>query len=236
MILKDKKFRVPREWSNRELLKFSHLYRGEVINVSGWKDIDKEGNFYRRYFKNCSKYYISNPPEKEEGFQNNINKNEIKLDLEMDLEDDLIEKFDVVFNHTTLEHIYDFKKAFENLCLLTNDIVIIVVPFLQLEHGEKFKDYWRFTPTAIIKLFKKNGLKTLYINYNEHKRTSIYIFCIATKNYGKWREKFPQSRPKRKEIYFDTYFNTIGSRAIINNLLFRIKIKILDLLNIDWHY
>lgn len=36
-IYKDKKFRVPRVWSNRELEKFGHLFSGKGVNVSGWK-------------------------------------------------------------------------------------------------------------------------------------------------------------------------------------------------------
>lgn len=47
----DKKFRVPRVWSNRELEKFGHLFSGKGVNVSGWKDIDKEGKKYRDYFR-----------------------------------------------------------------------------------------------------------------------------------------------------------------------------------------
>ena len=44
--------RLTRIWSNQELRKFSHLFRGKVINVSGWKDCDKEGHIYRDYFSN----------------------------------------------------------------------------------------------------------------------------------------------------------------------------------------
>ena len=43
---------LTRIWSNQELRKFSHLFRGKVINVSGWKDCDKEGHIYRDYFSN----------------------------------------------------------------------------------------------------------------------------------------------------------------------------------------
>lgn len=234
MILKDKKFRLPREWSNRELLKFSYLFKGKVINISGWKDLDKEGNFYRNYFINCKEYHISNHPELGKGFQNFPN--EIKLDLEQDLDQELVQKFDIVFNHTTLEHTYDFKKGLKNLCLLTKDIIILIVPFIQLEHGEGFNDFWRFTPTAIKYLFRENGLKILYLNYNEHKRTSVYIFCIASKNPNKWENKFKNPPISRKKVWLDTYHNRVGSRAIINNLLFRIKIKILSIFKKDLFY
>ena len=39
----DRKFKVPRYWSNEELKKFAHLFKGSVINVSAWKDVDKQG-------------------------------------------------------------------------------------------------------------------------------------------------------------------------------------------------
>ncbi|MFW6283232.1 MAG: hypothetical protein ACOC1P_04245, partial [Minisyncoccales bacterium] len=102
MNLKDKKFRLPRYWSNQELRKFSHLFSGKVINVSAWKDIDKQGNRYKDYFSNCSEYYLSNIEGKGKGIQG-LN-NEFKLDLEENLNPDLENRFDVVFNHTTLEH------------------------------------------------------------------------------------------------------------------------------------
>ena len=43
MKLIDRKFRVPRIWSNKELKKFASLFSGEIINVSGWMDNDKQG-------------------------------------------------------------------------------------------------------------------------------------------------------------------------------------------------
>jgi hypothetical protein len=152
-MLKDKKFRVPRIWSNRELEKFAHLFSGKGVNVSGWKDVDKEGKKYRDYFSNISEYWITNYKSEARGFQGN-QENEIFLDLEEDLDESMYCKFDVVFNHTVLEHIFDVNKAFENLCKLSNDIVIVVVPFLQEQHAE-YGDYWRFTPLAVEKLFQK---------------------------------------------------------------------------------
>ena len=180
--------RLPRVWSNKELLKFSHLFTGSIINVSGWKDIDKMGNYYRKYFINAESYFISNFESKYRGVQDF--ENEIILDLSIDLDPKYFEKFDVVFNHTTLEHIYQVKKAFKNLCLLSRDIVIIVVPFLQVMHGLDYGgDYWRFTPLTIKKLFEENNLELLYLNFNNHKFASVYIFAIGSKNPSKWRSK-----------------------------------------------
>lgn len=159
-MLKDKKFRVPRIWSNRELEKFAHLFSGKGVNVSGWKDVDKEGKKYRDYFSNISEYWITNYKSEARGFQGD-QENEIFLDLEEDLDESMYSKFDVVFNHTVLEHIFDVNKAFENICKLSNDIVIVVVPFLQEQHAE-YGDYWRFTPLAVEKLFQKNNMDLIF--------------------------------------------------------------------------
>ena len=48
----------------------------------------------------------------------------------------MVGAFDVAYNHTTLEHIYGVHKAFANICRMTKDVVIIVLPFLQQYHAE----------------------------------------------------------------------------------------------------
>jgi len=183
-MLKDKKFRIPRIWSNKELKKFSENFSGKVVNVSGWKDNDKEGNYYKDYYSNLSEYWITNYKSDARGFQGDQN-NEIFIDLEKELNEDIVEKFDVVFNHTVLEHIFEIDKAFTNLCKMSKDIVIITVPFLQEQHAE-YGDYWRFTPLAIKKLFEKNNMDLIYINYNDFKNSSIYIFAIGSKKTANW--------------------------------------------------
>lgn len=182
--MKDKKFRAPRIWSNRELAKFAHLFEGRVANISGWKDIDKEGRRYKDYFVNAAEYWVSNYKSDARGFQGNLD-NEFFLDLSVPLNSASVDGFDVVFNHTVLEHIFEMDTAFSNLCQLTRDVVIVVVPFMQEQHAD-YGDYWRFTPQAIDKLFKKNGLKTLYISANDQADSSIYIFAVASKRHEKW--------------------------------------------------
>lgn len=181
----NRKWQIQRRWSNQELKKFSHLFTGEIINVSAWKDNDKEGSKYKDYFINAKSYFISNSESHFRGFQGF--ENEINLDLTQELDNKYINKFDVVFNHTTLEHIYNVRIAFKNLCLLSKDIVIIVVPFLQEMHGKY--DYWRFTPVTIKKLFEENNFRLLYLNFNHHKYSSVYIFAIGSKNPEKWKDK-----------------------------------------------
>ena len=52
--------RLNREWSNDELKKFAHLFKGDIVNVSAWKDEDKEEGFYRQYFDRAKSYKITN--------------------------------------------------------------------------------------------------------------------------------------------------------------------------------
>ncbi len=211
----DRIFRLPRVWSNRELQKFAHLFDGDIVNVSGWKDIDKEGKEYKDYFTNKSSYTVTNYKSEARGFQGG--EHEIFLNLENDLSNELNQKFDVVFNHTVLEHIYKVDKAFENICKMTKDIAIVVVPFLQVMHAD-YGDYWRFTPLAMGKMFKENQMEMIYCSFNSHKNSSVYLFCIATKNKEKWIKRIPESTS-----YVDPFLsgnlvdNWIGSHAIDNS-------------------
>lgn len=183
----DRVHRLPRIWSNREIRKFAHLFRGKVANVSGWKDVDKEGNRYREYFANATEYTITNYKPEARGLQGH--EGEIFLDLEKDLPADLAQRFDVVFNHTTLEHIYDVGTAFANLCAMSKDIVIIVLPFVQQYHGE-YGDYWRFSPLVIKTMFEKNGFELLYQSFNSDRMSSVYVFSIASRHPENWRSHF----------------------------------------------
>ena len=179
--------KVPRVWSNRELEKVAHLFKGKVVNVSGWKDVDKQGRHYRDYFTGATSYTITNFKAEARGFQGFDN--EIFLDLEADLPAELEGAFDVVFNHTTLEHIYEMRKAFENLCRLSSDVVIIVLPFVQQYHSD-YGDYWRFTPLATKRMFEDNGFTLVYQSFNSDKASSVYTFSIATRNPEKWKDQF----------------------------------------------
>lgn len=184
----DRVFRLPRIWSNRELRKIAHFFEGDIVNVSGWKDIDKEGQLYKDYFINAKSYSISNYKAESKGMQGL--ENEFFLDLEENLSEKLTGRFDVVFNHTVLEHIYNVRKAMENICKMTKDIAIVVVPFLQEMHAE-YGDYWRFTPLTMKKMFEENGMDMIYCNFNSHSNSSVYLFCIGTKNKEKWQETLP---------------------------------------------
>lgn len=206
----DRVHRLPRLWSNRELQRFAKLFSGNVVNVSAWTDSDKQGKYYCDYFSNASSYSITNFRAEARGWQGI--EGEIFLDLEQPLPDDLRQRWDVVFNHTTLEHIYEFRSAFGNLCALSRDIVIIVVPFLQQYHSD-YGDYWRFTPLAVKRLFEEQGFELLYLSFNSHRFSSVYIFAIASRVPDRWRGKFDYQftcidpKAKGSEPF-------IGSRAI----------------------
>ena len=179
---------MSRKWSNSELRKFSHLFTGEVLNVSAGDNIDKEGNTYDAYFYNASSFRISNyNPGSFRGFTGKDN--ELLLDLESDIE--LEEIADVVMNHTVLEHVFNVWKAFSNLCKLSRDIVILITPFIQCQHETNdYKDYWRLSPTALRKLFDINKMDVIYQSVNDG--PGVYVFTIATKNKDKWKAYFPK--------------------------------------------
>ncbi len=216
----DRKFRLPRIWSNHELAKFSALFKGSVINVSGWNDLDKEGKRYRDYFFNAESYAISNFKQEMRGLCGL--ENEFFLDLTWSLQTDLIGKYDVVFNHTTLEHIYDFKKAFNNLCSLSKDIVIIVVPFMQQMHAE-YGDYWRFTPLTVKRMFEENGLFVLYSSFNTGLNSSVYLFFIASKKPNIWKSSiFNNFSYQQRSSFLDNFENYTGCRVVSNSIIYNI--------------
>jgi hypothetical protein len=187
----DKQFRSARIWSNGELRRLGSLFSGEIINVSGGEDVDKEGGFYRDYFPNKSSWYLSNYSAGSfRGFQGR--ENEILLDLTQELPSDLENRFDVALNHTTLEHIFDVFTAFRNLCMLSRDVVIVVVPFCQVQHeSESFKDYWRFTPSALRELFRINGMSVVYESESPQRDAAIYLTMVAARNEEKWKHAMP---------------------------------------------
>lgn len=186
----DRDFRLPRLWSNRELKKIAYLFSGDIVNVSASDDKDKEGGFYKNYFINARNYYYTNYYGYR-GFQNRLN--EYHLDLQNDLPEHLIKRFDVVFNHTTLEHIFNVNKAFSNLCLISKDVVIIIVPFVQIEHkSESYNDFWRFTPSCLRYSFKEYGFEVIYESANRNINSSIYLFFVGTRNPEKWSDSLPK--------------------------------------------
>lgn len=180
----DKRFRKARIWSNVELRKIAHHFCGDVINVSGRRDSDKQGDLYRNYFSNAKSYSITNYGAE----LSKDSSSEINLDLTKSIPAEYRRKYDVVFNHTTFEHIYEVRKAFNNLCELSRDIVIVIVPFSQVYHrSDDFDDYWRFTPSAINMMFAESNMRVLFSKSNNDRNCAIYTMFVATRNYDKWK-------------------------------------------------
>ena len=223
----DPRFRAARIWSNQELRKFAPKLRGSMVNVSGWRDSDKEGGTYQaNYFTNASEYWITNWKAEARGLQGDL-PNEFFLDLEQDLPDELHGKFDVVFNHTTLEHVFDVFKAFENLCDLSSDVIIVVVPFLQEQHGA-YGDYWRFTPWAVKRLFQRFGVTPAYINFNDGKRDAIYLVAVGARQPSSIK-LFEQIDGNCVELVEQTFIGTkiLDRQSWIIRLLIRIINRII---------
>ncbi len=185
----DRQFQIARRWSNRELRKLAPLFTGDIVNVSAWDDRDKEGGYYKDYFTQKSGYYYTNYAG-ERGLQGQ--NNEYFLDLTADLPDELKHRFDVVFNHTTLEHVFEVRKAFQNLCLASKDIAIVVVPFCQKMHGkDMYEDFWRLTPTCLRYLFRENNFEVVYEAQSPYRDAAIYLLFVASRDPEKWQPLMP---------------------------------------------
>ena len=189
MIFVDRQFRLARHWSNRQLRKIASQFVGDVVNVSAWDDRDKEGHHYKEYFANASSYSYTNHAGYR-GFQSLPN--EHRLDLTGEVPEELKRRFDVVFNHTTLEHIFDVRKAFAALCELSKDVVIVVVPFAQTQHESvDWKDYWRFTPTCLRELYEENGLSVVYEAASSFRNSAVYVLSVASRHPHFWEGRLP---------------------------------------------
>lgn len=188
--------KAPRRWSNMQLRSISRLFEGDVVNVSAWQDSDKEGGYYRDYFPKARSYSKTNYLADRRGLQGG---DDIFLDLEdaNSVDETLRETFDVVFNHTTLEHVYDVHTALDNICALSRDLVILVVPTMQLVHvvpdpsldmeiDEQYSDYWRFTPHLLSRLLRDRGFYPVILSSNNRRRSSVYTFCVASRRADSW--------------------------------------------------
>jgi hypothetical protein len=183
---RDGRAQRPRDWSNDELRKIAPFVSGDMINVSGWQDSDKRGRRYRDYFPYVRNYTLSNY-EGARGLQGA--NGEITLDLESKLPQELAGRFDVVFNHTVLEHVFDVHQAVETLCALSRDIVITVTPFSQEVHfiEGSYGDWWRMTPACMRRLLERQGFSTIYQSVNETTSTEIYVFTVAARDAQSYR-------------------------------------------------
>lgn len=185
----DRKHRLARIWSNEQLARIAPVFTGHVVNVSAWDDRDKQDRHYKDYFVNAGSYSYTNY-KGYRGFQGT--ENEYLMDLTEDMPAELVHKFDVAYNHTTLEHIFDVRKAFANICKLSRDAVIIVVPFAQVQHeAEDYEDYWRFTPSCLRRLFEENGLGVIFESISPYRDSAVYLLFVGSRNPGYWAGVLP---------------------------------------------
>jgi hypothetical protein len=191
----NRSFRLPRLWSNQVLRSIAPVFTGDVINVSGWKDEDKDGAHYRDYFTGATSYAVSNyVGARASGDPEAIT--DFAVDLEQPTAPELRGRFDVVFNHTTLEHVFDLFGAFTNLCAMSRDVVMLVVPFSQRMHGrESFGDYWRLSPMGLRRLFEREGLTPMFEACNDHWNAGIYVVGVGARHPERWRGKLAPYAP-----------------------------------------
>ena len=174
------------------------VFGGDVVNVSGGTDQDKQGSHYRDYFSAAASYSITNyGPDTFRGFEGRDG--EILLDLEGELSSELHGRFDVALSHTVLEHVFELRRAFRNLCLLTRDVAVVCVPVAQVQHESKdFGDYWRFMPGGLRRLFAENEMTVIYEAVNNDPDAATYLISVGARNPETWKGRMPEWSPVHK--------------------------------------
>lgn len=173
----------PRPFSNRVLRQYLQFLGGDIINVSGWKDSDKEHSFYRDYYGWRHRYVVSNVyGERGMPASPSVEVESVYLDLERPLPTGLERAFDVVFSHTVLEHVFETRVALENIDRLSRDVVAIVVPFSEsLHYTQSYGDYLRLSPLFLKRFFEERGYSVLLCTCNEQPFFPIYVIFIASR-------------------------------------------------------
>lgn len=177
--------REARRWSNEFIRAIAPAVEGNVVNVSAWKDEDKEGRHYRDYFTAAASYTTTN----YDGWRGADTPADYSVDLLSPVPDELKGRFDCVFNHTTLEHIYDCHRALLTLCDLSSDAVLIIVPWMQQLHGPEDGDFWRFSPYAMRRMLADNGFEVVAESAGPTSAKVQYLGHFAARDAAKWRGK-----------------------------------------------
>jgi hypothetical protein len=165
----------PRVWSNREVEPIAAGITGDVIHVSAWRDDDKHGRTYRDYFARARSYTTTNVG----GQRGELEGADLPLDLSVPLPVELEGAYDLAFNHTTLEHVYEIETALDALFGLTRDQLLVVIPFMQVEHWERpsFADHWRMTRFSLTRACVDRGFEVLSLTSNHNAVWPIY-YCL----------------------------------------------------------
>lgn len=182
-----------RLWSNTVVREVGKHVEGDVVNISAWKDSDKNGGFYRDYFPHCSSYSTTNWG----GTRADASVTDYPLDLEQALPATLRARFDFVLSHTTLEHVFNMDVAFDSHCAMTRRDVLIIVPFSQREHGQDYGDYWRFTRASLRRLLEARGLHEIFVTETPELYSAVYLAGLFSRSPESWHGlALPDSPPK----------------------------------------
>lgn len=200
-------FRRARLWSNIEIARIAPRFKGRVINVSGWADEDKFGDVYRNYFKGADEYLVSNlGGGRQTGMERTL-EDSLDIDLNAPLSERHFQAYDCVFTHTVFEHVFNIFQAAKNICDMSRDSIIFIVPFVQSVHYEEggYSDYWRMTPFCIERLFCEHGFKPVYRKGVDLPGSSIYYLYVLSKHPERHAGSFELSGFKDLPLGDDIY-------------------------------
>jgi hypothetical protein len=176
--------RAARVWSNHEIALVAPHVTGDVVNISAWQYEDKEGKHYRDYFSAATSYETTN----FEGWRGEGVRANHVLDLQSPAPDELIERYDLVFNHTTLEHIFDIHQAFRTMASMSRDAMLVIIPFMQHLHGPEDGVFWRPSPYAMRRMHHNAGLTVIREAAGPKGAKVRYLSYFSSKKPGLWKE------------------------------------------------
>ena len=213
-------YRKPRFWSNMILRNIAPHFAGRVVNCSGWADEDKFGSHYRHYFTGATEYAVTNYSGGAQQGSYTFLENSYQLDLEKALPSELRQRFEVVYSHTVLEHVFDVSQAVRNICEMSTDAAIVVIPWTQLIHvmEDKFGDYWRFTPECLERMFAVHGMMPVCHHGTDIPGSSVYYASV----FSRTPDKYAQLRNSRNTVpNGDDMYTSVRWRSAVRYLLGR---------------
>lgn len=169
-----------RRWSNTALKDMVRSMEGyaSVINVSGWRDEDKQGRFYREYFPDAVEYLVT-------GYDSDTERSATDAPI-VDLMDPNTVKVsaDVAFTHTVLEHVPNPHLAVTTLARIARTYILTVVPVVQGFHFSpgNYGDYFRFMPHSMAYMLEANGFQVERVAIGPRYSYTKYMVCLASRS------------------------------------------------------
>ena len=167
----------------------------KIINMINW--CIKKWHRYniRKFIKKYTKNRIINTPILDAGCGYRSNYNEVRLqpyhtlDLCVDLNPTFIgdvtdmnmikdETYQTVIVTEVLEHVFDYKGALKECyrVLRKGGCLITTTPFWTAIHEKEYqKDYWRFTPRTLKRIFSDVGFKDIEVETTGRKLKPLVI-------------------------------------------------------------